>query len=81
MFAENGFDLCSFELLKKVTLIRTLNKYVSKNSQSNQHILKMFRSAQFLSLFFSTTLPIQPSIQKVSIIINFLDKCNGSQCF
>jgi len=82
MFAENGFDLFSYELLKKVALIRTLDKYVSKNSQLNQHILKMFWSTLFLlSLFLSTTLQIQLLIQKVGIIINFLDKCNGSQCF
>jgi len=41
----------------------------------------MFVSALFLPLFLYVTLPILALIQKVDIIVHFLEICLSSQCF
>ena len=72
-------ELLKIYLYQKVAVIRTLNQYANKNSHLVRHIFMMFLLALFLPLS-SRTLPLLALIQKVGIIIHFLDKCYGSQC-
>ena len=60
-------------------MIKTFNKYVNQNSHSNQHNFLTFMSALFRTMFSSMTLPLLALIQKVDIIVHFLEKRYGSQ--